>query len=536
MIISILIAVAFSLWRIMRRSRFFLHLLQLEGYDSGAFLLWLRRHVRDAVIRFSHVFGAGILIGLLLTADRYGSVFLGSLAILWSISFASSRRYRRDRQKKPPVYTPRLTRIAAVSTILMAVPFLLTVGRPVQSAGDLALLLSTMFWADLLAPLVIVLSSTLLQPVEHAIRNGFKRKARQLLSERPDLEIIAITGSYGKTSVKFAMDRILGYRFPVLATPGSYNTPMGICKVINNDLDSAHRILILEMGIRHRGDIAELCDIAKPDIAVITSVGVAHMESLGSIETIAAEKGSLLDFVRPGGHAILNADDDRVSRMGHGFTGKLWRVSTTENASAEITATQISYGPYGARFTVRDENGDACPFQTGLLGRHNVSNLLMAVAAGRIHGLRLRQMTAAIAEMKPVPHRLALRKERGISIIDDAFNSNPVGARNALEILGQFTAGRRVVVTPGMIELGDIQDEENRRFGRAMKDNVDQVILVGERQTLSIRKGLDSSGYDPDCIQTVSSLFEAQSYLERYLLPGDTVLYENDLPDQYDES
>ncbi len=535
MIILILIAVAFSLWRIARRTRFFLHLIQLEGYDTHAFLHWLQNHVHDAVIRRSHVFGAGILIGLLLNSDRYGPVFLGSISILWAVSFASSRRYRRTRQKKPLIYTPRLLRIIALSTIVMAAPFLVVL-RPVQSAGDLAVLFLSLYGADLLAPFIIVLSSTLLRPVEHSIRNGFKRKARTILAGRQDLAIIAITGSYGKTSVKFATDRVLGYRFPVLATPGSYNTPMGICKVVNNHLDSAHRMLILEMGIRHPGDIAELCDIAKPDIAMITSVGVAHMESMGSIEAIAAEKASLLEYVRPGGHAILNADDVHVARMADEFTGTLWRVSTLNNVEAEITASHISFGPDGARFTVSDENGVTCDFRTVLLGRHNVGNILMAIAAGRIHGLRLRQMTAAIEDMEPVPHRLALRMEGEITVIDDAFNSNPVGARNALEILGQFTAGRRVVVTPGMIELGDIQGEENRLFGLAMKDHVDHVILVGERQTAPIREGLDRSGFDPTEIHTVASLFEAQSYLKQYLLPGDTVLYENDLPDQFDES
>ncbi|WP_272481769.1 glutamate ligase domain-containing protein, partial [Rhodothermus marinus] len=189
----------------------------------------------------------------------------------------------------------------------------------------------------------------------------------------------------------------------------------------------------------------------------------------------------------------------------------------------------------GTRFVVRDETGTEQVFQTRLLGRHNVLNILLALAVGRIFGLRLRQMAHAVAQLRPVEHRLQLRREGPITVIDDAFNSNPVGARNALEILGQFRTGRRIVVTPGMVELGAREAEENRALGRFMAQHVDLAVLIGPRRTLPIQEGLREAGFPEDRIRVFRSLFEAQDFLKTYLQPGDVVLYENDLPDQYDE-
>jgi UDP-N-acetylmuramoyl-tripeptide--D-alanyl-D-alanine ligase len=400
-----------------------------------------------------------------------------------------------------------------------------------------ALIFSAGFFAgDLLAPVWVLLAATLLTPVEKGIQESFKRAARRRLSARTDLDIIAITGSYGKTSVKHAVSEVLNHRFSVLSTPGSFNTPMGICRVINDQLTDAYRILVLEMGIRKEGDIAELCGIARPDIALVTSVGVAHLESMGTVEAIAREKGSLLSFVRPDGHAVLNADDEQVRRMGWDFEGTAWMVSTEGNPEACIQATDIHYGPEGARFLVTDETGESILMTTKLLGRHNITNVLMAVAVGRIYGLRLRQIKQAVSRLTPVPHRLAVRKDGAITIIDDAFNSNPVGARNAVEILGQMDTGRRFIVTPGMIELGALEESENLAFGKAIARNTDVAILVGERRTAAIAEGLRSENFPSDQIWIVRSLFEAKDLLKESLTDGDTVLFENDLPDQFNEA
>jgi UDP-N-acetylmuramoyl-tripeptide--D-alanyl-D-alanine ligase len=163
-----------------------------------------------------------------------------------------------------------------------------------------------------------------------------------------------------------------------------------------------------------------------------------------------------------------------------------------------------------------------------------VTNVLLAVAVGRHMGLRLRQMAHAAERIEPVEHRLQLRERGDITVIDDAFNSNPVGARNAVEILGQMGGGRRVVVTPGMVELGKRQWAENKTFGTHIAEHdIDLAVLIGDDQTEAIREGLSAAAYPTDQVKVFSSLFEAQNFLKQYLRSGDVVLYENDLPDQY---
>ncbi|HEX7071826.1 MAG TPA: Mur ligase family protein [Rhodothermales bacterium] len=532
------VATLFAGWRNWRRLRYFLHVFQLEGYKPGEFSGWLISRFGAVGLRLSHTSSAIVLIAAFLLAAS-GRAWAGAVLALalWPILFASSRIYRSDRQKKPLRYTPRLVRLltfAAAFSFICIVAGLFA-GTSVGGPEGFLWFLGGLWVADFAAPLWVLFAAFAMKPVESAVQEGFKEAARARLAARAHLTVLGITGSYGKTSVKFIVAEILRQRYSVLATPGSYNTPMGICLVVNEKLKAEHQVLVLEMGMRHEGDIRELCEIAQPDIAVITSVGVAHLETMGSIDRIAREKGSLLEFSKPGAPAVLNIDDERVAAMADRATGRIWRVST-EGRDAEITAGEIHYDASGATFTVTDESGDTATFHTHLLGRHNVGNILLGIAVGRILGLRLRQMTRAVERIEPVEHRLQLRKEGEVNVIDDAFNSNPVGARNAVEILGQFNGGRRIIITPGMVELGERQAEENRIFGTHIAANADLAILVGDRQTAPIQEGLRSAGFPEERVKVVPSLFAAREFLRSYVRPGDTVLYENDLPDQYNEA
>jgi len=433
-----------------------------------------------------------------------------------------------------------MKRLAASSATLIAIPIVLA-GVVVSTADNTSAVLTLAGWltglwlADLGAPEAVRLAARLMEPLERRFHEGFKAAAMARLAERSDLQRVAITGSYGKTSVKHAIRAVLAQRFPVLMTPGSYNTPMGISKVINDQLGDDHRFLVLEMGMRHPGDIAELAVLAPPDIAVITSIGVAHLETMGSIEAIAREKLTLLDQLREGGIAVLNGDDERVRSAKTRSDIRRILVATAPG-EADLWAENMRYGAEGASFEVVDRSGERVQVHTRLLGQHNVLNILLALAVGTAAGLRLRQAIHGISHLDPVPHRLALRQERGVNIIDDAFNANPIGAKHAIEVLGAFGGGRRVIVTPGMIELGDEEAALNRAFGVQIASGADDAILVGPKRTLPIREGLLSAGFGADRIHTVTTLFEAQDWISRHCTPGDTVLYENDLPDQFTEA
>lgn len=523
-------------WRSWRRLRYFLHVFQLEGYKLNEFRAWLNRRIFPTVIAPSHIMGAGVL----LIAGSLPTIWTSLFALIaWLALFASDALYS-GRAKKPLGFTPRLKRLLTLSLILALIPLIITVtAATIQASYAILMILTGWFIVDLAAPIWVMLAGLIAKPIEKSIQQGFIRNAKKRLGNRSDLTIVGITGSYGKTSTKFATAEILRQRFNTLATPGSYNTPMGFCLVVNNQLRPDHRVLVLEYGIRYAGDMKDLTDIVRPDIAIVSSIGVAHLETMETIENIAEEKGGLIAALKSGGTAILNGDDPRASALADrapaGTT--IVRVSARGDQSADLWAEDVRYGRDGASFTVQTKDGESEEFTTRLLGEHNVLNILLGLAAGQAMGLRLRQLVPAVERIEPVAHRLALRNENGLLVIDDAFNANPVGSKNAVDILAQFD-GRRAIITPGMVELGERHEIENRAFGKHIGETLGQddlVILVGPKQTEPIQQGLEDAGYPQGSIRIARSLFDAQEIIRTELRVGDVVLYENDLPDQYAE-
>ena len=540
-----LLASSVAAWRAWRRLRHFLHVYQLEGYKPDEFAAWLRTRGAGRVLAPSHTVGVALVVLASAGAGVGSPVGTGVVACVgWMVAFASAVHVERARTKKALVFTDRLRRQARVALGLAALPVLFGAWTT-WAQGGVAPLLAGWLAADAGAPIWAALAGRIAGPVEARIQKGFLRQARATLASRPDLTVVAITGSYGKTSVKFAVAEVLRQRFNTLATPGSFNTPMGVCLVVNAQLRPDHRVLVLEMGARYAHDIQELTALAAPDIAVVTAVGPAHLETMGPVENIARVKGDLVAALKPGGQAVLNADDAAVLAMRDrvpAHAGRVWTVSAAGRADADVVAENVVYGPDGARFTVRDDTGETADIHVRLLGEHNVLNVLLAVGVGRAMGLRMRPIAQAVARIEPVPHRLALRRENGVVIIDDAFNSNPVGARNAVAILGRMAVpegGRRVVLTPGMVEMGEQQADLNRAFGadiaRALTGPNDLAVLVGKKQTAPIREGLAAGGFPDARVHTAASFFEARDHLAGLLRDGDVVLYENDLPDTYSE-
>ena len=519
-------------WRTVIRSRFFLHRFQLEGYRVHRTRDWWMDRGRRLLIRPEHVMGA-IALGVW---SRWG-IGVGTLLVLWCILFASAIDYLKTPIKKPLAWTPRMRRLTVLTGLLtgaVALGVLWSV-NPLMGT-DTAILMRVMCFLlmfELLVPYTLVVASGLLTPVESGVREGFKRQARARLARREDLTIVGITGSYGKTSTKVAIAELLSQRHEVLATPGSFNTPMGLCLVINEQLQRSHEVAVLEYGIRYPGDMQELVDLVRPTIAVVSALGIAHLETMGSESAIDREKGLLVEALPADGHAVLNADDARVLALRSRTQGRVWTVSVT--GDADIRAFDVTYSDRGMSFIVQDETGDTAPFEIALLGAHNVTNVLLAVAVGRVLRTPLRALARAARRLRAVPHRLALRQEGPLTIIDDAFNSNPSGAREAIDVLGRVSRGRRIVVTPGMIELGAQQDAENRAWGAYMAGRVDHVYLVGAAQTKPIYEGLLSEGFPVEAIHVVDQFQDARAALLDAAQPGDVVLYENDLPDQFNE-
>jgi UDP-N-acetylmuramoyl-tripeptide--D-alanyl-D-alanine ligase len=525
------------IWHSWFRARYFFQVIQQNGYHINEYAGWLRKNWSGKLIGNAHA----IIIPIFLIEVFGSRLTMTSITLILfffaAFLFLPGRSEYTGLQKKPIVFTPRMIRMALPAGIMYAFFPLLGYVQAMRMAfptPDALILTFSFILADMLLPLYILLAAILLQPVEKMIQNGFKRRARKKLASMPDLRVVAITGSYGKTSTKFIIKTLLQERYNVCYTPGSYNTPMGICKVINNDLNAQHQVLILEMGARYEGNIDELCDIARPDVSVVTNVGKAHLETFGSVEAIARTKGALVRNLKHGGSAILNADDPLVASMAAGRQDIT--VITAGIDKGMFRASDISYDENGCRFTVTMPEGETAEITTGLLGVHNVQNMLLGLATGHVFGLRTATMQVAAKRVEAVEHRLELKHSNGLLVIDDAFNSNPVGARNAVDVLARFRTGRRIIITPGMVELGEEEEQENRAFGRHIGNaGLDLVILVGHERSKPIMEGLREAGFRGQEVRVVSSLFEAREILAGFAREGDVVLYENDLPDIYNE-
>ncbi len=534
----------------LHRLRYFLHMFQQLGYKTNEFRHWVMEHFYSKFFTAEHILFNLLILGMItILVDRItltaGAITMFVFTLFW---FLGTSKYKAEKEKKPLVYTARLKRLMVTALVIIGFLWFYMIDiayRGVQLRDFVAPFINVdpyflsfgMVVVDVFVPLFLLLSAYLMKPVEKMIQNGFKKQARKKLASLPHLKVIAITGSYGKTSTKFLMDAFLKERVRVCVTPGSYNTPMGICKVINNDLDAHHQVLILEMGARYRGNIKELCDIARPDISVITNVGISHLETFGSREAVAEEKSTLAKELKPGGTLILNGDDPLVKKMGE-LRDDVKKVFAGSDGKVRISESETDAEGTRFKMSVFDDEGNRIAkndFQTKLLGKHNIQNMSIAAAVALEFDIRLKTMAVAASKMEPVEHRLELKERDGLTVIDDAFNSNPVGAKNAVDILASFKSGKKIIITPGMIELGELEDEENQKLGEHIaRAGLDLIILVGDEQTKPIQKGIQKAqnGEAPN-VRIVQSLFEANDILKEFASPGDVVLYENDLPDTY---
>ncbi|MEY8302794.1 UDP-N-acetylmuramoyl-tripeptide--D-alanyl-D-alanine ligase [Anaerosalibacter bizertensis] len=382
----------------------------------------------------------------------------------------------------------------------------------------------------------MILANAIVNPIEKRINTYYYTMAQEKIKSMDDLDTVGITGSFGKTSTKFIVDTILKEKYRVLKTPESYNTPMGISKVINSKLTNDYEIFIAEMGARYIGDIKEIAKLVHPKIGVITSIGPAHLETFKNIENIMKTKYELIEELPSDGIAIFNYDNKYLRKLADKTFKEKILYGLENQEKLDIYATDIEVSELGSSFILKDKSGEEIKCTTKLLGKHNIYNILAGASVAKALGLTFEEIRRGIAKIEPIPHRLnIINPGTGVIVIDDTFNSNPVGVKAALEVLNQFKEGRKIIITPGMVELGDKEEESNREFGVRISTVCDYVILVGKNRTKPIYKGLKESGYNENNIIVVQNLDEATKEFQKIVRPKDVVLFENDLPDNYEE-
>lgn len=489
------------------RSNYPIHMLQLEGYDNEEYKTFLKNN-----------------------KDKMNKLV-----------------YKMEKNPKTPlVWTDRAKRLLKKHKLVNFVIFIIIVVislkiRDITDSTIIAAFVTLVlsFLVYFFQYRILILSNKLAKPTEDRINMGFYNSAQAKIKKFKDeenLKVLGITGSFGKTSVKFISDTILSEGLRVKNTPSSFNTPMGLSKIINNELERDREVFIAELGAKVPGEIHEVAELVQPDIGIITAIGPTHMHLFKTIENIQKTKYELIEDLPEDGIAIFNYDNDYVKPLADKTKKKTYRYGIKDIEKLDVYADKIEVSETGSTFMLHIKKVGSVICKTKLLGVHNISNLLAAATAAYVLGLSLEKIASGIKKVEPVEHRLSLiPSSNGTIVIDDAFNSNPVGFRAALDVLREFKEHRKIIITPGMVELGDMEITENEKIGEVMADVVDFAILVGKKRTMPIYEGMTKKGFDKNKIYQVSSLDEATTVLAQISHAGDVVLFENDLPDNYNE-
>jgi len=559
------------MWFVFERGLSLMMFFQQEEYDGPRFISWLKLKNgfdKSASLWLASGAAMGIISQVMLV--REGTWLLGALGyLIWPflvlglIRGGLKSRTVRQNSKKPLVITARVKRIIATyfSFVIAAAMFLIFIASLAPKGDHFAINIDieSDSWFDMFGfirlsydwqtvagslaliilvqalPFLLVAANKLLEPFEERVKNRFRDEAIEKFA-RLKPKTIAITGSFGKTSTKHILSHILGAAAPTLATPGSVNTDMGITRVIRESLSDEHQFFIVEMGAYGPGSIARLCKLTPPDVGLITALGAAHYERFKSLETVAQAKFELAEAVfKQNGVTVVNKDgmnpellEERQKAVPSNYQ------IVGEGGALSIRACEQTKD--GLILTVKDGDEDQI-LQVPLFGKHQAGNILLAAACARAVGLPWAAIKGALASVPQIRYRLEVSQNMGQpTLINDAYNSNPVGFASALECLDVLVelGGRRILLTPGMVELGSKHDEEHERLGMMAAKHCDIVLVVTPERIPTFMKGLEAANTGSVTVMSFDKQEKAEDWAKRNWEAGDAVLFENNLPDLYE--
>lgn len=505
-----------------------LMMLQQNSNRNDRYINWIESAGESTSVSRLCFMALGLMCMLRFIPHTICIVLVGIASVWVSILLAT------EKYKKPLVFTKRATRIYAVAIVLLVICF---VGVALLLGGDLLhmvfVAVTVLCIAYFLSYELILYSNWILKPVEKHINKKYYDEAAAILAANPDLKVIGITGSYGKTSTKHYLYRILSEQYDVLMTPGNFNTTLGVIRTIREYMKPYNQIFIAEMGAKQPNDIKEICDLVHPHIGIITAVGPQHLESFKTIEKVQSTKFELADAIPPDGLVVVNDDFEYIANRPVDNV-KCLRYAIDNLKAADYYASDIEYTPQGTKFSISTaDEGVQIQLFTRLVGKCNVSNLIAALIVALYLGMDKEKIRYAVEKIEQVEHRLSMNHlPTGITIIDDAYNSNPVGSAMALEVLASMKDGKRIIITPGMIELGSDQYDLNKELGSKIAAAADVAFIVGEYNKEAISEGINESERKID-VRFAPTFNEAHRQMLAIAKPGDTVLFENDLPDTF---
>lgn len=513
----------------------FLQILQLSGYKIKGYFEWIKstkaKYVGRLVV-LSFLSTAALLVTNVLLEQLFVYKILTYLGLAFYFLFCTIFVFNMYTapQKVPLKYTKRMNRLCAVLFVVVMVFsfFMMTASElfvPYLEYGALGL-------TPIFLPIFVMIAHFITAPFEALNSRRFVEKAKaKLKNQYKETQVIGITGSYGKTSVKNILSAILSEKFRVCSTPFSYNTPLGLSKTILENLNGEVDVFVAEMGAKYVGDIKYLADMVEPDIGIITGIGNQHLATFGSQENLISTKSELFKAMKRGGRAYVNTDSELAKDLFDSLDGE-----KTETAlmlkTGRAYVQNLAVSADGSKFDLV-LNGEVVPCETNLLGEHNISNILLASVVAFDLGVSAGEIQRAIKKLVPPAHRLALvPSNNSLTIIDDAYNGSVEGARAALNVIKYFD-GQKIVITPGLVELGKDEFKANYELGKSMAEVADFVIVDGVVNFEAISSGLMDAGFEENKILRAGSLSQAVEVLNTISKPGDVVLFENDLPDNY---
>lgn len=371
---------------------------------------------------------------------------------------------------------------------------------------------------------LLTLASYILSPFEKYRKEKIKEETRSKIEKLPKLKIIGVTGSYGKTSVKEFLYQILKTKYHVLKTPESYNTPYGIAKVVDLELDDSYEFFVCEMGAYRIGEIKETCDMVHPKYGILTGINEQHIETFGSLQNTTKGKFELIASLPDNGFGVINIDNSFIKDHYQSYKKKLVSYGYTDK---NFSVRNIKNNPSGWEFTLVLEDKEYHS-KTKLLGKPNLQNILAAATMSYLLGMKPHEITAAIADLKQIPHRLELKEMQNMTIIDDAYNSNVDGFKGAIELIKMYKQPK-IFITPGIVDLGEHTYSIHKNLGELLT-GIDYIILVGKSvRTKGLKEGLKNKN---NIIET-DTFQEALREIDSLKLHYPVVLLENDLPDNY---
>lgn len=505
-----------------------LQMLQQNSYFAIRYLRWYKGtfNVKTILTIIISLLSIGFALSTSFMDTVTFTIGVGTITLYLLISTLVALGKNKTSIKKL-VLTARVKRMFFAAAVLFAA---LAVLACVFYGSFGYIFLAALCFLATLPSLSVIIVLFVTKPIEKIISNYYINDAKKILKSMKGLKVIGVTGSYGKTSTKFILGRILSEKYNTLVTPENYNTPMGVVITIRNYLRPTHEVFVVEMGAKRKGDIAEVCEISGANYGIITSVGPQHLDTFGNIETVVSTKFELADRVmKSGGKVLLNTDNEYIKTQAEKYNSITYGTN-----NANVIAKDISYSPEGLTLTINSGNLEF-KVTSKLLGQHNALNIAGAAAMALELGLTPEQIAFAVSKIKPIEHRLQLKPYiNGATLIDDAYNSNPEGCLEAVRVLGSFDGMKKILVTPGLVELGEKEYEYNKRLGVEAAKHADIIILVGKKRSVPIAEGIMQNGeFNKDNLYTVSSFAEAMGIFSKMCDNNTAILFENDLPDNY---